>query len=93
PGGCGLNIFFLCSIFILSVMVSIIAVLPPVQNAQPTSGFLQALIVSLYTAYLTYSALYYKPYGQLTIPYSGYIPFNNWLKYRGYGLAAMPDYR
>ncbi|XP_019851028.1 PREDICTED: serine incorporator 1-like isoform X2 [Amphimedon queenslandica] len=64
PGGCGLNIFFLCSIFILSVAVSIIAILPPVQNAQPTSGLLQASIVALYTTYLTYSALSNEPYGE-----------------------------
>ncbi|KAM4871660.1 serine incorporator 2 isoform 2-T2 [Thomomys bottae] len=37
--------------------VSIIAVLPKVQEAQPNSGLLQASVVTLYTMFVTWSAL------------------------------------
>ncbi|KAK7580261.1 hypothetical protein V9T40_000890 [Parthenolecanium corni] len=55
--GCGLNKFFITSNIILSVIVSGISILPNVQEAQPRSGLLQSSVVSLYVAYLTWSAL------------------------------------
>ncbi|XP_036087054.1 serine incorporator 2 isoform X2 [Rousettus aegyptiacus] len=41
----------------LCVCVSIIAVLPKIQEAQPNSGLLQASAVTLYTMFVTWSAL------------------------------------
>lgn len=41
----------------LCVCISIIAVLPKVQDAQPNSGLLQASTITLYTMFVTWSAL------------------------------------
>uniref|UniRef100_A0A6Q2XTR6 Serine incorporator 2, like n=1 Tax=Esox lucius TaxID=8010 RepID=A0A6Q2XTR6_ESOLU len=46
---------------IFSVIISIISVLPKVQEAQPQSGLLQASIISLYTMYVTWSAMTNNP--------------------------------
>ncbi|KAF4521473.1 hypothetical protein B566_EDAN001770 [Ephemera danica] len=59
--GCGMNKFFLSINLILCVVVSIISILPAVQERQPRSGLLQSSIVSLYTVYLTWSALSNQP--------------------------------
>ena len=56
PDGCSTNKFFASFNFILSTVVSILAVSPPVQEAQPRSGLLQASVVSLYSTFLTWSA-------------------------------------
>ncbi|XP_062818412.1 serine incorporator 2 [Anolis carolinensis] len=42
---------------IFCVIVSIVSVLPKIQDAQPHSGLLQASIITLYTKYVTWSAL------------------------------------
>lgn len=62
-GGCGLNYFFISFHLLMCFVISIIAILPPVQNAQPRSGLLQAAVVTLYTTYLLYSAVSNEPYG------------------------------
>ncbi|CAL8298353.1 unnamed protein product [Lota lota] len=46
---------------IFSIIVSIVAILPKVQEAQPTSGLLQASLISLYTMYITWSAMTNNP--------------------------------
>eukprot|EP00112_Aurelia_sp_Birch-Aquarium-sp1_P007498 Seg1817.13 transcript_id=Seg1817.13/GoldUCD/mRNA.D3Y31 product="putative serine incorporator" protein_id=Seg1817.13/GoldUCD/D3Y31 len=46
---------------ILCVIVSIMAILPQVQERQPRSGLLQAAVISAYTTYITWSALSYQP--------------------------------
>lgn len=55
--GCGLQKFFLSFNLILCTIVSVVSILPAVQEVQPTSGLLQASAVSLYVMYLTWSAL------------------------------------
>lgn len=61
--GCTLNKFFISSTLVLSVAVSIIAILPWVQKVQPKSGLLQASIVTAYCTYITWSAVATEPYG------------------------------
>lgn len=56
-GDCGLQKFFISMNLIISVALNVISILPKVQEAQPRSGLLQASLISLYTMYLTWSAL------------------------------------
>ncbi|XP_056642291.1 probable serine incorporator isoform X2 [Diorhabda carinulata] len=55
--GCDLNKFLISINLILSVIVSIISILPAVQDKLPRSGLLQSSVVSLYVTYLTWSAV------------------------------------
>ncbi|KAG5866537.1 hypothetical protein JTB14_004109 [Gonioctena quinquepunctata] len=55
--GCALNKFFISINLIFCVVVSIIAILPAVQDKLPRSGLLQSSVVSLYVTYLTWSAV------------------------------------
>ncbi|XP_058516804.1 serine incorporator 2 isoform X1 [Ochotona princeps] len=57
PGGCYEGKAFIGLNLALCVSVSIVAVLPKVQDAQPNSGLLQASVVTLYTMFVTWSAL------------------------------------
>lgn len=56
-GDCGLQKFFISINLIISVAINVVSILPKVQDAQPRSGLLQASLISLYTMYLTWSAL------------------------------------
>ncbi|TNN86121.1 Serine incorporator 1 [Liparis tanakae] len=47
--------------FIFCIIVSIVSILPKIQEAQPTSGLLQASFISLYTMYITWSAMTNNP--------------------------------
>ncbi|XP_023832139.1 serine incorporator 1 [Salvelinus sp. IW2-2015] len=47
--------------FIFCIIVSIVAILPKVQESQPSSGLLQASFISLYTMYVTWSAMTNNP--------------------------------
>uniref|UniRef100_A0A1W7R9K5 Putative serine incorporator n=1 Tax=Hadrurus spadix TaxID=141984 RepID=A0A1W7R9K5_9SCOR len=55
--GCHTHKFFISFNLIMCVIMSILSILPKVQEAQPNSGLLQASVVSLYAIYLTWSAL------------------------------------
>ncbi|CAG7837749.1 unnamed protein product [Allacma fusca] len=55
--GCGVNKFFIIFNMILCVAMSVVSILPKVQEFHPCSGLLQASFVSLYTMYLTWSAM------------------------------------
>ncbi|KAL3892341.1 hypothetical protein ACJMK2_004554 [Sinanodonta woodiana] len=59
--GCGLHKFFVSFNLILIVGVSILAVLPKIQEAQPRSGLLQSSVISVYVIYLTWSAMTNNP--------------------------------
>ncbi len=54
---CLLNILFITINFILCLIVSIVSVLPTVQNYHSTSGLLQSSFVTLYVVFLTWSAM------------------------------------
>ncbi|XP_065054525.1 probable serine incorporator [Rhopilema esculentum] len=58
---CATQKFVISFHLILCIIVSILAILPQVQERQPRSGLLQASVISLYTTYLAWSALSYQP--------------------------------
>ena len=59
--GCPINKFFISFNFVLCFIVSVIAVLPKVQEGQPRSGLLQSSVVSVYVIFLTWSAINSEP--------------------------------
>lgn len=54
---CGIQKFFISFNLICCIILSVVSVLPKVQEALPKSGLLQSSIVMLYVMYLTWSAL------------------------------------
>ncbi|MGH0181369.1 UNVERIFIED_CONTAM: hypothetical protein FKN15_006462 [Acipenser sinensis] len=61
PDACPENKAFISLNFIFCVIVSIVSILPRVQEAQPHSGLLQASVITLYTMYVTWSAMTNEP--------------------------------
>ncbi|KAK3508328.1 hypothetical protein QTP70_021481 [Hemibagrus guttatus] len=61
PDDCTEHKVFISLNFIFCVIVSVVSILPKVQNAQPGSGLLQSSLISLYTMYLTWSAMSNNP--------------------------------
>ncbi|XP_026098053.1 serine incorporator 1 [Carassius auratus] len=59
--GCMLNKFFICFNMLLCVVASALSVLPRIQEYQPRSGLLQSSVMTLYTMYLTWSAMTNEP--------------------------------
>ncbi|XP_003800798.1 serine incorporator 2 [Otolemur garnettii] len=57
PGACHEGKVFISLNLVFCFCVSIIAVLPKVQDAQPNSGLLQASVITLYTMFVTWLAL------------------------------------
>jgi len=62
PDDCALNKFFISFNLILCVIVSVLSVLPSVQEMQPRSGLLQSSVVTLYVIFLTWSSVSSQPY-------------------------------
>ncbi|XP_072308705.1 serine incorporator 1 [Eucyclogobius newberryi] len=61
PDQCHLNKFFISANMLLCIVVSILSILPKVQESQPRSGLLQSSIITLYTMFLTWSAMTNEP--------------------------------
>ncbi|XP_066186717.1 serine incorporator 3 isoform X2 [Sylvia atricapilla] len=61
PDDCTENKFFISFNMILCIAVSIVSVLPKVQEHQPRSGLLQSSVITLYTMYLTWAAMSNEP--------------------------------
>ncbi|XP_030002938.1 serine incorporator 2 [Sphaeramia orbicularis] len=61
PADCTEHKVFISLNMIFCIIVSVVAILPKVQEAQPSSGLLQASLISLYTMYLTWSAMSNNP--------------------------------
>uniref|UniRef100_A0A674A5N0 Serine incorporator 2 n=1 Tax=Salmo trutta TaxID=8032 RepID=A0A674A5N0_SALTR len=61
PNDCTEHKVFISLNLIFSVIISIVSILPKVQEAQPQSGLLQASLISLYTMYVTWSAMTNNP--------------------------------
>uniref|UniRef100_A0A4W5KDG6 Uncharacterized protein n=1 Tax=Hucho hucho TaxID=62062 RepID=A0A4W5KDG6_9TELE len=59
--GCLLNKFFISFNMILCAVASVVSVLPRVQEFQPRSGLLQSSFMTMYTMYLTWSAMTNEP--------------------------------
>ncbi|NXD31611.1 SERC2 protein, partial [Spelaeornis formosus] len=57
PEGCTQGKAFISINLILCLIVSVVSILPKIQEAQPHSGLLQASLITLYTIYITWSAL------------------------------------
>ncbi|KAM4700047.1 serine incorporator 2 [Discoglossus pictus] len=57
PNGCTHNKVFISLNLIFCVIISIVSILPKVQEAQPHSGLLQASVITLYTMFVTWSAM------------------------------------
>ncbi|XP_074600061.1 serine incorporator TMS1 isoform X2 [Brevipalpus obovatus] len=55
--GCGLQKFFITTNLLICLVLSVLSILPPLQEAQPRSGLLQSSLITLYTMYLTWSAM------------------------------------
>lgn len=56
-GACGWQKFFISTNMIICVLLSVLSILPRIQETQPRSGLLQSSILTLYVMYLTWSAL------------------------------------
>ncbi|CAG2058586.1 unnamed protein product [Timema podura] len=61
PNDCALNKFFISFNLILCAIVSVVSILPSVQEGQPRSGLLQSSVVTLYVVYLTWSSVSNQP--------------------------------
>ncbi|NWQ81701.1 SERC3 protein, partial [Columbina picui] len=61
PDGCTENKFFITINMLLCIAVSIVSILPKVQEHQSRSGLLQSSVITLYTMYLTWSAMSNEP--------------------------------
>ncbi|XP_015246119.1 serine incorporator 1 [Cyprinodon tularosa] len=59
--GCTENKVFISINLLLCVSASAISILPQIQESQPRSGLLQSSLVTLYTMYLTWSAMTNEP--------------------------------
>jgi len=59
--GCLLSKFVISINVILCIGISVVSMLPTVQERMPTSGLLQSSAITLYTIYLTWSALTNNP--------------------------------
>ncbi|XP_038606527.1 serine incorporator 3 [Tachyglossus aculeatus] len=61
PDGCTLNKCFISFNLIFCVLVSVVSICPKIQESNPHSGLLQSSIITLYTMYLTFSAMSNEP--------------------------------
>eukprot|EP00092_Neocalanus_flemingeri_P009947 GFUD01010725.1.p1 GENE.GFUD01010725.1~~GFUD01010725.1.p1 ORF type:complete len:483 (-),score=152.88 GFUD01010725.1:247-1695(-) len=61
-GQCKLHEFFISFNLILCVIMSVVSILPQVQEHMPQSGLLQSSIITLYIMYLTWSAVSNSPW-------------------------------
>ena len=57
PSGCKLHQFYITIALILGVICGVVATNSDVQDESPSSGILQAAVVSLYCVYMTYTAV------------------------------------
>ncbi|XP_030276318.1 serine incorporator 3 isoform X4 [Sparus aurata] len=61
PDGCFINKFFISFNMLFCMVASIVSVWHKVQESQPRSGLLQSSIITLYTMFLTWSAMTNEP--------------------------------
>uniref|UniRef100_A0A668S1P7 Serine incorporator 1 n=1 Tax=Oreochromis aureus TaxID=47969 RepID=A0A668S1P7_OREAU len=59
--GCTENKVFISINMLLCIAASVMSILPQIQESQPRSGLLQSSLVTLYTMYLTWSAMTNEP--------------------------------
>ncbi|XP_014846199.1 PREDICTED: serine incorporator 1-like [Poecilia mexicana] len=61
PDDCTEHKVFISLNLIFCLIISVVSILPKIQEAQPHSGLLQASLISLYTMYVTWSAMTNNP--------------------------------
>ncbi|KAG5858068.1 hypothetical protein ANANG_G00026170 [Anguilla anguilla] len=61
PDDCAEHKAFISLNLIFSIIISIVSILPKVQEVQPQSGLLQSSLITLYTMYITWSAMTNNP--------------------------------
>lgn len=76
-GQCKLHEFFISFNLIICVIISVISILPKVQENMPKSGLLQSGAISLYILYLTWSAMSNSPYADCKASVTDFFPGNN----------------
>uniref|UniRef100_A0A4W3J549 Serine incorporator 1 n=1 Tax=Callorhinchus milii TaxID=7868 RepID=A0A4W3J549_CALMI len=77
PEGCTENKVFISLNMLLCIASSIMSILPKIQESQPRSGLLQSSIITLYTMYLTWSAMTNEPDRKCNPSLLGMIGYNN----------------
>ncbi|XP_054050108.1 serine incorporator 1 isoform X2 [Rissa tridactyla] len=86
PEGCSENKTFISINMLLCIGASVMSILPRIQESQPRSGLLQSSVITVYTMYLTWSAMTNEPdrrcnpsllsiigYNSTTIPTQGQV--------------------
>ncbi|XP_038251315.1 serine incorporator 1 [Dermochelys coriacea] len=61
PEGCSENKAFISVNMLLCIGASVMSILPKIQESQPRSGLLQSSVITIYTMYLTWSAMTNEP--------------------------------
>ncbi|KAM4681509.1 serine incorporator 1 isoform 3-T3 [Amazona ochrocephala] len=61
PEGCSENKTFISVNMLLCIGASVMSILPKIQESQPRSGLLQSSVITVYTMYLTWSAMTNEP--------------------------------
>uniref|UniRef100_A0A8C8RHX8 Serine incorporator 1 n=1 Tax=Pelusios castaneus TaxID=367368 RepID=A0A8C8RHX8_9SAUR len=61
PEGCTENKAFISVNMLLCIGASVMSILPKIQESQPRSGLLQSSVITIYTMYLTWSAMTNEP--------------------------------
>ncbi|OXB74858.1 UNVERIFIED_CONTAM: hypothetical protein H355_006477 [Colinus virginianus] len=61
PEGCSENKTFISVNMLLCIGASVMSILPRIQESQPRSGLLQSSVITIYTMYLTWSAMTNEP--------------------------------
>ncbi|KAL6488780.1 hypothetical protein MHYP_G00025210 [Metynnis hypsauchen] len=61
PDACAEHKVFISLNLIFCVIISVVSILPKVQDASPQSGLLQSSLITLYTMYVTWSAMTNNP--------------------------------
>ncbi|CAI9571350.1 unnamed protein product, partial [Staurois parvus] len=76
PEGCAENKAFISVNMILCIGASVMSVLPKIQESQPRSGLLQSSVITIYTMYLTWSAMTNEPDRKCNPSLLGIIGYN-----------------
>ncbi|EDL05118.1 UNVERIFIED_CONTAM: Serine incorporator 1, partial [Eudyptes pachyrhynchus] len=61
PASCAENKAFISVNMLLCIGASVMSILPKIQESQPRSGLLQSSVITVYTMYLTWSAMTNEP--------------------------------
>ncbi|XP_041106138.1 serine incorporator 1-like [Polyodon spathula] len=75
--GCTENKAFISINMLICIGASVLSILPKVQESQPRSGLLQSSVVTLYTMYLTWSAMTNEPDRECNPSLLSIIGYNN----------------